>query len=107
MSRGLGWMQRWAIRLVLVANRPLTFREIGRALLDAHNSPPNHWLKPSVERSLRRAIQVLVRDQHLMVPHKHGGGGVNRYGLNPLMFAYEGEEAKFKHWCDVMGQKPA
>jgi hypothetical protein len=101
MSRGNGWQQRCVLRLVFVADKPLTFKEIGGALLDANNAPPNVWLKPSVERSLRRAIQVLVRNQDLLIPDKHSGG-VNRYGLNPLMFVLAGENAKFEHWCDVM-----
>jgi hypothetical protein len=102
MSRGPGVMQKYLVYLVSGHHKPVTFAELRSVILKADHAPPDHVLRPSVERSLRRALQSLVRDEVLIALGSGGRGDPHRYLFNPLIAALVGDEARFKTLCDAV-----
>ena len=94
MSRGLGLMQRYLFSTISVHGKPVTFgvRDI---ILKADGAPAGAELRPPIERSLRRALHSLVRDQMLIALGSGGRTDPHRYYLNPLLVAATGTKSDF------------
>jgi hypothetical protein len=91
MSRGLGNLQRLLYQIVRDHRHepPMTFAQIRMHIVEGGARP---W--SSLERSARRAIAGLVREEHLVAI---GGGGVTspyHYCIHPGILL---------HWDDAAG----
>jgi hypothetical protein len=101
MSRGLGWMQRYLFETICTHGKPVTFADLRAIILNADNAPPDHVLRQSVERSLRRALHSMVRDKTLIAIGGGGRGDPHRYFLDPVcvaLFFNESEANRLLAW---------
>jgi hypothetical protein len=82
MSRGLGKMQRFWVQVACNNINPWTFDELCRsAFPEAYE--PGQEMRPSLKRSLRRALKKLV-DERTIIPLGAGGrADPLRYCINP------------------------
>jgi hypothetical protein len=106
MSHGPGITQRFLWQTVCIHGKPMTFAEIRSVAAYAAILPGVVRLAPSVERSLRRALQTMVRDEVLLALGSGGRGDPHRYFPNPLLAAAAGDEARFEAWVGVLEQQP-
>jgi hypothetical protein len=95
MSRGPGAMQRYLVYLIRVHGKPVTFAELRAIILKAGNAPAGAVLRPPVERSLRRALRSLVRDQIIIAFGGGGPGDPHRYFLHPSFAAIACDKQEF------------
>jgi hypothetical protein len=95
MSRGLGLMQRYLMMLINAHGKPVTFAELRGIILKANGVPAGDTMRQSPERSLRRALHSLVRDQALIALGGGGRADPHRYFLNPMMVAMGGNQSQF------------
>lgn len=98
MSRGHGWMQRYLVGTIIRHGKPITFGELRGCAID----PRLGFLSSSEERSLRRALQGLVRDKTLIALGGGGRADPHRYFINPLIAAMVGDKAQFETWCALI-----
>jgi hypothetical protein len=99
MSRGPGYIQRHLVAMLRRHGKPMTFADMQRQVLRDVGAPPGNVLRVSVQRSIRRALHRLVRDQGLIAIGDGGRGDPLRYALHPMLMAFMGydndsEEAK-------------
>jgi hypothetical protein len=66
MSRGPGVMQRYLWQTIQTHGKPMTFAEIRSVAATGAILPGSVKLMPSEERSLRRALHAMVRDEALI-----------------------------------------
>jgi hypothetical protein len=85
MSRGLGRWQNAFLSTIRVYRRPLTFEDFLVILRQGQGVKPGVKPKRSFARSLRRALQTLVRNQLLITIGKGGPGDPFRYFLHPML----------------------
>ncbi len=83
MSRGPGYLQRYLFGLI--RQRPLTFAEIRK--IAQSNDITMFITKPSLERSLRRALLKMVRDGAVITEGRGEPRNPYRYHLSPLINA--------------------
>jgi hypothetical protein len=102
MSRGPGWMQRYLFMTIRAYGKPITFCDIRSIILRAENAPPDAVLRSPVERSLRRALHSMVRDQMLAVIGRGRPGDPFRYFINPLVIAMVGDESEYRAYLDAI-----
>jgi hypothetical protein len=74
----------------------MTFAEMRGVWLKAAGAPSVAYLLPSPERSMRRALHGLVRDQVFMALGSGGRGDPHRYFLNPMFAAVLCDEQEYK-----------
>jgi hypothetical protein len=98
MSRGPGRMQRALFVLVRRHGKPMTFREMCISFMQANgeNSPDTKLIKPTFQRSMRRALKKMVDDGSLMALGDGGPGDPKRYWLDPLMVAMTGSREEYE-----------
>jgi hypothetical protein len=89
MSRGFGWIQRAVVRVVMNAERPLTYAEIFDRIL---GDPPLARCGLPFERSLRRTIQREIGKNNLIAIGSGGRADPHRYYLHPGMIASIGAQ---------------
>lgn len=96
MSRGLGKMQRLLWKMVYDHGKPMTFEEMREVILQAlGDRAPDRLvnlyrgeLRPSFERSLRRALHKMVKDRGMMITCGIGGSADRfRYFIHPMVIA--------------------
>jgi hypothetical protein len=85
MSRGLGRIQNGVMLTIQCHGKPMTFADIRAYVRRDLGAQPNEKLRASFERSLRRAIQRLVRDWHLIAIGDGGPRDPCRYFLHPML----------------------
>jgi hypothetical protein len=107
MSRGPGAMQRYLVYLIRVHGKPVTFAELRAIILKAGNAPAGAVLRPPVERSLRRALRSLVRDQIIITLGGGGRGDPHRYFLHPQAAAFICGEQEFKALAEAFEAEEA
>lgn len=82
MSRGLGWMQKYLVRMIRQNRKPMTFEDIRAFALKG--APVDTIVRVSAARSMRRALHSLARDKFLMVIGEGGPSDPFRYVTHPL-----------------------
>jgi hypothetical protein len=95
-------MQRYLWQTICTHGKPMTFAEIRNVAANATILPGSMKLIPSAERSLRRALQTMVRDESLIALGSGGRGDPHRYFLNPLVAVVAGNKAKFDAWSEAL-----
>ncbi|MCP3462539.1 hypothetical protein [Bradyrhizobium sp. CCGUVB23] len=93
MSRGLGKWQRWVWGTILSHGKPMTFEDFRAALDRAAGVGPDMVLRPSVARSLRRALHGMTETGGLIAMGDGGRTEPFRYFIHPL-------------WIGTMGKTP-
>jgi DNA-binding PadR family transcriptional regulator len=76
MSRGPGYLQRYLFGLI--QQKPMTFAEIRKI---AQDDVTSFVTRPSMERSLRRALLKMVRDGAVITEGRGDVGNPYRYHL--------------------------
>ena len=96
MSRGLGRLQRCLMDAIESHGKPMTFADIR---LQAKKDLGAEWYvtHPSFERSLRRALRALVRDELLITLAKGRPGNPFRYIHHPILIGMMGERGRALH----------
>jgi len=92
MSRGPGKLQRALWELILEHGKPITFAEIRVGLLQEMGD--DYRLRPSVVRSLRRALHRMAEDGELMAIDDGGRAEPYRYFIHPLIIGMMGKTPK-------------
>ena len=92
MSRGLGWKQRFLFRRL--KHQYMTFAEIHREIIGPDH--PDFMLTPIAERSWRRALHKLVKNDWVITTGRGSRGYPHRYHLNPLIVAMTGDKEFFE-----------
>ena len=89
MSRGAGKLQQYLFLTMHRSGKPLTFAEIVKLAypLDSPSRPPQAW----EIRSLRRALQKMVKDSIVLTDGVGGPGDPHRYSINPMVLALAAE----------------
>jgi hypothetical protein len=82
---------RYLFGVIRHTGRPMTFAEIRKVAIGNDG-----WLSFSEERSLRRALQTMVRDEGIIALGSGGRADPHRYSINPLVFAMAGNKAAFE-----------
>jgi hypothetical protein len=91
MSRGLGKMQSSLLTTIRIHGRPMTFEAIRATVRQGADLPADAKLRPSFERSLRRATHSLTQSFHLIAIGDGGPGDPHRYFIHPLMIGMMGD----------------
>ena len=102
MSRGPGVMQRYLWQTIQTHGKPMTFAEIRSVAATGAILPGSVKLMPSEERSLRRALHAMVRDEALIALGSGGRSDPHRYFLNPLIAILAGNEQNFEAWAKAL-----
>jgi hypothetical protein len=94
MSLGLGRLQRALFHTILQRRRPLTFAEI-RAIA---RKAPKCWIDPkccmdlTFERSMRRSLQIMIRNGALIAIGAGGPTDPYRYFIHPSVLGARGDK---------------
>jgi hypothetical protein len=60
MSRGLGKMEQALLATIQLHGKPMTFSDLRAVINSANDTEPSARLRPSFERSARRALHRLT-----------------------------------------------
>ena len=91
MSRGHGKMQSRLLTTIQAHGKPMTFEAIRAVIRQARDWPADAKLRPSFERSLRRALHSLTREPFLIAIGDGGRGDPYRYFIHPLLIGMWGD----------------
>jgi hypothetical protein len=96
MSRGLGRLERYLCMMVGAEKKPFTFAELRDIILETNRDAYDGAkieLRPSFERSLRRALHRLVSTEIFIALGSGGRADPHRYFINPrLIVARNGDD---------------
>jgi hypothetical protein len=107
MSRGFGRTQRALFLIVRGSERPITFAEIcGRLLQACGVNDPDNTLKPTFQRSYRRALKRLLDQDYVMAFGEGGPGDPRRYCLSPLLAAVIGKKGEYERVVAMVDADP-
>ena len=90
MSRGLGRLQRCLLDAIEEHGQPMTFADI-RIVVKKDAGAEWYVTHPSFERSLRRALNTLVRNEFLITLGNGRPGNPYRYFHHPYLIMFMGE----------------
>jgi hypothetical protein len=93
MSRGLGKTQTALLLTIRLHGKPMTFAEIRASVRRHRDMQPDERLRPSFERSLRRALHRLVEEWELIAMGEGGRGEPLRYFVHPTRLYRQGPES--------------
>ena len=103
MSRGLGKLQRALWAAIQQHGKPMTFDDIRAVAL---GNDPDRKLRPAFERSLRRALQYMVRDGGLIAIGEGGRSEPFRYFIHPLVLGGMGDDPETRAWMQALLADP-
>src|SRR5262245_43525085 len=106
MSRGPGQLQLYVVGMIRRHGKPMTFADIRVEILRGTDAPPGAELRPSVVRSLRRALHRLAKDGVLMAIGDGGRGDPFRYFINPLIIGMMGDTPEARALQDTLEADP-
>ena len=114
MSRGPGRLQRALFTMIRQRGKPMTFNDIRADVRkqfdkDGTRYSSFEWslLYSSLERSLRRALQRMVRDGVLIAIGGGGRADPSRYSIHPkIMHEMCGTEKEFVALLEVLADDP-
>ena len=110
MSRGPGWLQRDLMFTIRSHGKPMTFEDIRSRVRQCIGIEQGYRLRPSFERSARRALHSMVRDKVLIVLGAGGPGDLFRYFLHPLLIGFMADATEARallRVLDVEADAPA
>jgi hypothetical protein len=81
MSRGLGWLQVYLLRMLRNSDKPLAFADMLRIA-----KPFEGEYRPHMERSMRRALKGLMKDCTVIPLGVGGPSDPHRYCFNPASY---------------------
>jgi hypothetical protein len=88
MSRGLGKLQSFWLRVASAQRGLWTFDELCRSAFP-ESYKPGFEMRPSVKRSLRRALRRMIDDNNIVAVGGGGPSDPHRYCINPTLFPDE------------------
>jgi hypothetical protein len=93
MSRGHGWLQQALMTTFWIAGgKPMSFEDIRAQIRVARDLKPDQKFSVSFERSLRRALQTMVRDMVVMAIGTGGPGDPYHYIIHPIVIGATGDK---------------
>jgi hypothetical protein len=91
MSRGFGSWQRYLWSMIRRHGKPMTFDDIRAAIDRASGAPKGARLRPSVERSMRRALHRMVSNGGMIAIGDGGRAEPFRYFIHPILIGMMGD----------------
>lgn len=106
MSRGLGRLQVALLSIIRRHAKPMTFAAIQADIKQQIGAGPEARLRPSFERSLRRALHGLVDHWHLITMGDGGPGDPLRYFIHPLAIGTMGDTPESQRLREAIEADP-